>query len=160
MNPRSRIGALILCMIATIGSATAQTPPAKPDPATLAEVRQLLRKAPLIDGHNDLPWQYRKYSNDFSAIDLSRDTRKLSPPLVTDIPRLRAGGVGAQFWAAYVPPVPSGPPAVQALFEQIDVVHQIVAHYPETFELALTAADIERTHRRGKICLLYTSRCV
>jgi len=141
-------------MIATLGSATAQTPPARPDPTTLAEIRQLLRKAPLIDGHNDLPWQYRKYSNDFNAIDLSRDTRKLTPPLVTDIPRLRAGGVGAQFWAVYVPPVPSGPPAVQAMFEQIDVVHQMVAHYPETFELALTAADIERIRRRGKIASL------
>jgi membrane dipeptidase len=154
MNPRSRIGALIFYMIATIGSATAQTPPAKPDPATLAEVRQLLRKVPLIDGHNDLPWQYRGHSNDLSAIDLTRDTHELNSPLVTDIPRLRAGGVGAQFWAVYVPPVPSGPPAVQAMFEQIDVVYQMVAHYPETFELALTAADIERIHRRGKIASL------
>ncbi len=154
MNSRSSIGALILCMIATLGSAAARTPPAIPDPATLAEIRQLLRKTPLIDGHNDLPWQYRKHSNDFNAVDLTRDTRKLSPPLVTDIPRLRAGGVGAQFWAVYVPPVPSGPPAVQAMFEQIDVVHQMVAHYPETFELALNAADIERIHRRGKIASL------
>ena len=64
---------------------------------------------PLIDGHNDLPWQYRKRSNDFSAIDLARDTSKLDPPLVTDIPRLRAGGVGAQFWSVYVPADPRRP---------------------------------------------------
>jgi len=141
-------------MIATSASAAAPAPVPKPDPATLAEVRQLLREVPLIDGHNDLPWQYRKRSNDFSAVDLSRDTSQLTPPLITDIPRLRQGGVGAQFWAVYVPPIPSGPPAVQAVFEQIDVVYQMVAHYPDTFELALTAADIERIHRQGKIASL------
>lgn len=141
-------------MIATSASAADQTPAPKPSAATLAEVRQLLREVPLIDGHNDLPWQYRKHSNDFSAINLARDTSKLNPPLITDIPRLRRGGVGAQFWAVYVPPIPSGPPAVQAVFEQIDVVHQMVAHYPDTFELALMAADIERIHRQGKIASL------
>ena len=141
-------------MIATSAFAAGQAPAPKPDAATLAEVRQLLREVPLIDGHNDLPWQYRKRNNDLSAIDLARDTSKLIPPLVTDIPRLRAGGVGAQFWSVYVPPIPAGPPAVQAVFEQIDVVHRIVARYPETFELALTAADIERIHRQGKIASL------
>ena len=141
-------------MIASSSVATSRPASAQPNAATLAKVRQLLRKVPLIDGHNDLPWQYRTRSNDFSAIDLAGDTRKLSPPLVTDIPRLRAGGVGGQFWAVYVPPVPAGPPAVQALFEQIDVVHQMVARYPETFALALTAADIERIHRGGKIASL------
>jgi len=141
-------------MTATSAFAANQAPVPKPDASTLAEVRQLLRDVPLIDGHNDLPWQYRKHSNDFSAINLARDTSKLNPPLITDIPRLRRGGVGAQFWAVYVPPIPSGPPAVQAVFEQIDVVHQMVAHYPDTFELALTAADIERIHRQGKIASL------
>jgi membrane dipeptidase len=141
-------------MTATSAFAANQAPVPKPDASTLAEVRQLLRDVPLIDGHNDLPWQYRKHSNDFSAINLARDTSKLNPPLITDIPRLRRGGVGAQFWAVYVPPIPSGPPAVQAVFEQIDVVHQMVAHYPDTFELALTPADIERIHRQGKIASL------
>jgi membrane dipeptidase len=141
-------------MIATSGSAADSTLPPRPDAATLAEVRQLLRETPLIDGHNDLPWQYRKRSNDFSAINLARDTGQLTPPLVTDIPRLRLGGVGAQFWSVYVPAIPAGPPAVQAVFEQIDVVYQMVARYPDTFELALTAADIERIHRQGRIASL------
>jgi membrane dipeptidase len=141
-------------MIATSALAADPAPVPKPDPATLAEVRQLLREAPLIDGHNDLPWQYRKRTNDLSAIDLARDTSQLSPPVVTDIPRLRAGGLGAQFWSVYVPPIPAGPPAVQAVLEQIDLVHRMVARWPETFELALTAADIERIHRQGKIASL------
>ena len=120
----------------------------------LAEVRRILRESPLIDGHNDVPWQYRKRSNDFSAIDLRVDTGRLRPPMVTDIPRLRAGGVGAQFWSVYIPASLKGGDAVKAVLEQIDVVHYLVGYYPETFELALTAGDIERIHRKGKIASL------
>ena len=125
-----------------------------PPTKDLQAVRKILRQVPLIDGHNDLPWQYRKLSNDFDAIDLRADTSRLKSPLVTDIPRLRAGGVGGQFWSVFIPATLSGPAAVQAVVEQIDVVHQIVARYPEAFELALTADDIERIHRHGKIASL------
>jgi membrane dipeptidase len=141
-------------MIASSAFAAEPAPTPEPDAATLAEVRQLLRQAPLIDGHNDLPWQYRKHTNDLSAIDLAHDCSKLKPAVVTDIPRLRLGGVGAQFWAVYVPPIPSGPPAVEAVLEQIDVVQRMAARWPETFELALSPADIERIHRQGKIASL------
>ena len=120
----------------------------------LETVRRIFREVPLIDGHNDVPWQYRRRSNDFSAIDLARDTSQLRPALVTDIPRLRAGGVGGQFWSVYVPAKPAGPAAVQATIEQIDVVYWMCARYPETFELALTADDVERIHRNGKIASL------
>jgi membrane dipeptidase len=120
----------------------------------IEQVRKILRETPLIDGHNDLPWQYRKRSNDLSAIDLTIDNRKLNPPLATDIPRLRAGGVGGQFWSVYVPPTLPGPEAVQAVLEQIDVVHRLAARYPQTFELARTADDVERIHRQGKIASL------
>lgn len=122
--------------------------------AEIAGIRQLLRQVPLIDGHNDLPWQFRKYKLNLDAIDLSRDTAKLRTPLVTDIPRLRAGGVGAQFWSVYVPTTPAGPPAVKAVLEQIDLVRRMTARYPSDFELALSAADIERIHRQGKIASL------
>jgi len=120
----------------------------------LEEVRQILREVPLIDGHNDVPWQYRKHSNDFSAIDLASDTSRLQPPMATDIARLRAGGVGGQFWSVYVPTKLEGVQAVQATIEQIDVVHWMCTRYPETFQLALTADDIERIHRQGKIASL------
>lgn len=121
----------------------------------LQTVRQLLKQVPLIDGHNDVPWQYRKRTtNNFSALDLAHDTAALQPAMHTDIPRLRAGGVGGQFWSVYVPTKMSGPEAVQATLEQIDVVHRMCARYPETFELALTADDVERIHRKGKIASL------
>ena len=125
----------------------------KPD-RHLDEVRRILRQVPLIDGHNDVPWQYRKRSNDFSALDLDHDTSGLKTAMHTDIPRLRAGGVGGQFWSVYVPVKPSGAEAVQATIEQIDVVHRMCARYPETFELALTADDVERIHRKGRIASL------
>ena len=120
----------------------------------LAHVRKILRQVPLIDGHNDVPWQYRKRSNDFAELDLSTDLSKLDPPMATDIPRLRAGGLGGQFWSVYVPVSSNGPAAAQTVLEQIDIVHCMVRRYSETFELALTAADIKRIHRKGKIASL------
>jgi membrane dipeptidase len=125
----------------------------KPD-HHVAEARRILWEAPLIDGHNDVPWQYRKRSNDFSALDLEHDTSDLKPSMHTDIPRLRAGVVGGQFWSVYVPVTLSGADAVQATVEQIDVVHQMCARFPKTFELALSADDVERIHRKGKIASL------
>ena len=121
----------------------------------LRRVHTLLREVPLIDGHNDLAWQYRKrVRNRIEKIDLSRNTKDLKPTLHTDLPRMRAGGVGAQFWSVYVPVAYKGSEAVQAVVEQIDVVHRFVNRYPDTLELALTAADIERIHRSGKIASL------
>lgn len=120
----------------------------------LAAVKQILRDVPLIDGHNDVPWQYRKYKASFETIDLSHDTSKLKMAMVTDIPRLRTGGVGGQFWSVYVPATLPGAEAVQATLEQIDVVHRMCARYPDALELALTADDVERIHRQGKIASL------
>jgi membrane dipeptidase len=128
------------------------TPPATP--AQLDEVKKLFRESPLIDGHNDLPWQYRKRGGEMSAIDLTRNTSNLDATLVTDIPRLRAGGMGAQFWSVYVPATMRGSIAVEAVLEQIDTVHRMIAKYTDTFELALTADDIERIHHAGKIASL------
>lgn len=139
---------------AMTASPSLSAPARQPDAATLAKVRRILREVPLIDGHNDVPWQYRKRKATFEQVDLAGDTSQLRPPMVTDIPRLRAGGVGGQFWSVYIPTSLTNGAAIQAVLEQIDVVHRMVARYPETFELALTAADIERIHRRGKIASL------
>jgi membrane dipeptidase len=147
---------LLIFLILAATTSLAQTPtvtPPKPDPQ-LEVVRKLLREVPLIDGHNDTPWQYHLHTNDFIAVDLAHDTSKIVPPMVTDIPRLRAGCVGGQFWSVYVPPTNPGPAALQAVIEQIDVVHQMCARYPDTLELARTAADVERIHRAGKIASL------
>lgn len=126
--------------------------PVQPDATRITHIKKLLREVPLIDGHNDLPWQYRKLGNVMSAIDLNRDTSALK--LVTDFPRLNEGALGGQFWSVYIPPTMLGSVAVRAVLEQIDVVHQMVARYPDKLELALTADDIERIHRKGKIASL------
>ncbi len=117
--------------------------------------RSLLEKVPLIDGHNDLPWTLRQQaSNQLERLDIAGDTSTLDEPMHTDIARLRKGGVGGQFWSVYVPVDLEGPAAVEALFEQIDVVQRFTQRYPETFEMAYTAADVERIHRAGKIASL------
>jgi len=120
----------------------------------IAEVRKILKQSPLIDGHNDVPWQYHKNDPDMSKVDLRSDTGQLKPPWATDIPRLRAGGVGGQFWSVYVPAKLPGPEAVQMVVEQIDIVHQMCGRYSDAFELALTGDDVERIHKKGKIASL------
>ncbi len=118
----------------------------------VARARALHRETPLIDGHNDYPWALREHN---AERDLNRlDIRLPQPKIHTDIPRLRQGGVGGQFWSVYVPATLQGAAAVRTTLEQIDVVHRMVAEYPDTFELATTAADVERIFKAGKIASL------
>jgi membrane dipeptidase len=120
-----------------------------------ARAVEILEKVPLVDGHNDLPEQLRDRVHDrLDRIDLASDTSKLDPPMHTDIPRLRKGHVGGQFWSVYVPTSLKGSEAVQAVFEQIDVVHRMVARYPDVFAMAYTASDVERIHASGRIACL------
>jgi membrane dipeptidase len=119
------------------------------------QVRKILKESPLIDGHNDLPWAYRdNWKNHIAEADLRSDTSKLQKPLHTDIARLKAGGVGGQFWSVYVPVDYKEAKAVQAVIEQIDVVHRVTRTYPEAFEMAYTAADVLRIHKKGKVASL------
>jgi len=121
----------------------------------MKSIAQILSETPLIDGHNDLPWQFRKLSlTGVDAIELAGDTTHLTPPLATDLQRLKAGGVGGQFWAVYVPANLRGGEAVVVLLEQMDRVHRFIARYPESLELALTADDVVRIHGQGKIASL------
>ncbi|MQA77890.1 MAG: membrane dipeptidase [Streptosporangiales bacterium] len=117
----------------------------------LAHARELLRRVPLADGHNDLLYAMRnKADYDFDQIDIAND----QPDLHTDIPRLRAGGVSVQFWSVYVPSSPVSPRAVVKTLEQIDAMHRMVDRYPETFEVAYTADDVERIFAAGRIASL------
>ena len=117
-----------------------------------AQALRILKTVPLIDGHNDIPDAIRERG----GLD-SVDFAVLQPKLMSDIPKLRAGGVGAQFWAAYVPvtTIDSGPhPAVYAL-EQIDLIKRLCAKYPRDLALARTADDVERNFKAGKVsCLI------
>jgi membrane dipeptidase len=122
---------------------------------TPEQARAILETTPLIDGHNDLPWALRqRFGSDVHGVNLTQDQSGLSPPLHTDIPRLRAGGVGAQFWSVYVPASMEPLEAARATFEQIDVVNRMLAAHPDAFEFAATADDVERIHREGRIASL------
>lgn len=144
--------ALALALAGTV-PAPAQT--TAPDPTLVERARKILREVPLIDGHNDLPWEYRqRVKNQLAKIDLRGDTSKLERPLHTDIPRLRRGGLGAQFWSVYIPVSIQGPAAVQTVMEQIDDVHRLAEIYPDTFEVARTADDVVRIHQAGRIASL------
>lgn len=126
-----------------------------PEAATSTRVERILSEAPLIDGHNDLPWELRaRYDARVEAVDLTRDTSKLDRPLQTDIPRLRKGHVGGQFWSVYIPASVTGPQAVELTVEQIDIVRRIVAANPSAFEMASTAADVRRIAKQGKVASL------
>jgi len=117
----------------------------------LDAARALLGRSPLVDGHNDLAWELREAgSQDLGTTDLARPVGFTH----TDLPRLAAGRVGAQFWSVYVPVSLAGEAAVATTLEQIDFVRRVVGRYPDRLELALTAADVERIFAAGKIASL------
>ncbi|WP_200263358.1 dipeptidase [Streptomyces sp. HSG2] len=116
----------------------------------LDEARELLREFPVVDGHNDLPWALRSQVRyDHDARDISRDQ---SGRLHTDLPRLDAGGVGAQYWSVYVRS--DLPDAVPATLEQIDCVRQLIERHPTRLRAAFTAADMEAARAEGRIASL------
>lgn len=119
------------------------------------EAERLLAKTPLIDGHNDTPEQLRElFGNDFSKFDLAALPPEIVAKTHTDIGKLRAGRVGGQFWSVWVDPGLPRHEAVTRTIEQIDTVKRIVARYPETFQMAFTAGEVEAAMKRGKIASL------
>jgi membrane dipeptidase len=112
-------------------------------------VPDVLRAAPVIDGHNDLPMQLRAQRS-YSVEGLDRELAGVQ----TDLPRLRAGGVGAQFWSVYVPSDIPEPDAVVATMEQVDAVYRMVAAYPSDLAIAYTAGDVRQAWADGKIASL------
>ncbi|WP_316523852.1 dipeptidase [Kitasatospora brasiliensis] len=118
----------------------------------LDRARTLLRTAPVVDGHNDLPWAMREQVGyDLGALDLAADQ---SDRLHTDLARLAEGGVGAQFWSVYVPASLAGDHAVSATLEQIDFVRALVERYPDRLRQARTADDMEAARADGRIASL------
>jgi membrane dipeptidase len=118
-------------------------------------VERVLDATPLIDGHNDLPWEIREsYDSWRKPLDLEADTSRLDHPLQTDLPRMKRGGVGAQFWSVWIPNEMKGDEAIRVTLEQIDIVHRMVARYPARLEMASTAADIRRIEKAGRIASL------
>lgn len=117
---------------------------------SLEAARELLREFPVADGHNDLPWALREQVGyDLDARDITGDQ---SAFLHTDLARLRAGGVGAQFWSVYVPS--DRPGAVTATLEQIDCVRRLLDRHPAELRAALTAAEMEAARAEGRIASL------
>src|SRR3569832_230058 len=126
---------------------------AAPVPAESLDARaaRVLTATPLIDGHNDWPDNLREREGEGRwTLDLRSGLEDRQVPYDTDIARLRAGRVGGQFWSVFVSSALPGPEQVKATLEQIALVQSIVARYPDTFELARTAADIRRIHRSGR----------
>ncbi|ATW48821.1 membrane dipeptidase [Streptomyces peucetius subsp. caesius ATCC 27952] len=118
----------------------------------LQRARKLLAAHPVVDGHNDLPWALREHVRyDLDRMDIGADQKGR---LHTDIPRLRTGGVGAQFWSVYVRSDMAGDTAVSATLEQIDIVDQLLERYPADLARALSAEDMEIARDEGRIASL------
>ena len=131
-----------LCILTVTAACTPAEEPMPEDPVERAKA--LHAKVPLIDGHNDLPWQIRRKANrDVWSIDLDQP----QPDFHTDIPRLREGMLGAQFWSVYVPVSMQGTEATRATMEEIDIVYEMIERYPDTFQLATTADEVEALSR-------------
>ncbi len=145
------------CLPILIANALISTavPAAAPAQTPEQRVERVLAKTPIVDGHNDLPWEIRE-SYDFwrKPLDLESDTSRLEPRLQTDLPRMKKGGVGAQFWSVWIPADLKADEAIRVTLEQIDIVHRMVGRYPTRLETASTAADIRRIAKAGRIASL------
>ena len=135
----------VISVAAVLALAAGASPIISQD-ATRARARALLEKAPLIDGHNDLPWTLREqFASDLSRVDL----RQRGATVDTDIPRLREGRISGQFWSVFIPSGLPNPARTQ--LEQIELAHRMIDAYPDTFLYATRAADVERARQQGKI---------
>jgi len=157
--PDSRIIRTVLSLLAGVVSIlllvdarlplAAQTTSTSADDPYLARAKRILKQTPLIDGHNDLPWRIREDSVARGNVD-SYDLRKHTPGQ-TDLDRLRKGMVGAQFWSVYIPGEWRDSGYARVQLEQIDIAREVIAKYPDRLALALSAQDIRRDFKQGKI---------
>ena len=122
-------------------------------------IDRILAATPLIDGHNDLPWEIRsRFGRDVASASLQSDLSHAGVGgamlLMTDLPRLKQGHVGGQFWSVWIPTSTTGFEAVQVTLEQMDLVKRMAVQYPNDLEMAYTVADIRRIHRAHKVASL------
>ncbi|GAA4023909.1 dipeptidase [Sphingomonas swuensis] len=120
------------------------------DPAVQKRIDRILKRTPLIDGHNDLPWALRE-DHGSKTEGLASGTDGWKPPLMTDMARLRTGRVGGQFWSVYIEGTTLGDEAIRTTLEQIDTAHRIIAAYPKDLRFARTADEMEAAHKAGRI---------
>jgi membrane dipeptidase len=142
------VASLIIRSLAMPAAADGQATPPAPD-AALAHARALLRSTPLIDGHNDLPWEIRRAKDhpfDVAAYDLRKPA-----PKHTDLARMQTGQVGAQFWSIYIDGEMKDSGYARVQLEQFDIARRMIARYPDRLAPALTADDIERAFKRHRV---------
>ena len=139
----------VLLLLGSASPLRAQSISAPPEDVYLARAKRILSQTPLIDGHNDLPWRIREDSIARGNVDIY-DLRKHTPGH-TDLDRLKKGMVGAQFWSVYTPGEYRDSGYARVQLEQIDIARRFIAKYPDRLALALSAEDIRRDFKQGKI---------
>jgi membrane dipeptidase len=146
-----RLSLSIALVVGSVATALLAQESPRPPVTLTDEGRKVHFESFVFDGHNDLPWEIRKADSSFDK----RDIRQAQPKMHTDIPRLKQGGVGAQFWSVYVPAETAKKgTALHDTLEQIQLVKTMIARYSDVFEAARTAADVERIVKNGKIASL------
>jgi membrane dipeptidase len=151
-NYTFRIALSLIAIAMSVQSVCAET---VLDEAALVRAKQILERVPVIDGHNDLPWELNDKLGDKALIvDLNGMDGTPITKQQTDIKRLRAGHVGGQFWSVWIPTTVTGADAVKLTMEQIDLVKSFTDRRPDVFAAAGTANDIERIQKSGKIASL------
>ena len=141
---------LFLAALALAASPAVAQQPAI-DARTQARIDRILKRTPLIDGHNDIAEQLAEnYKWNVEGLASGTDGRD-PKPLMTDMARLRAGRVGGQFWSVFIDGTITGDAAIRKTIEQIDTVERMIAAYPSDLEQAYTADDVVRIHKRGKV---------
>ncbi len=138
-------------LLAALLAAAAPAPASAQADPHMEKAMRVLARTPLVDGHNDLPWAIR--GSEAAPHDVHAPAHDLRgrTPFHTDIPRLRKGMVGAQFWSVYIPFEATEEGAARVQLEQIDIAEQMIAAYPDVFEKALTASDVNRIFGAGRI---------
>lgn len=136
----------ILCCVPTLLTAQGG------EDAAMRHARALLASRPIIDGHNDLPWEIRV--NPISKMDVAKYPLRTTAPGQTDFARLKQGGVGAQFWSVYIPGEFPDSGYARMQLEEIDIARRMIAMYPDQLELARSADDIVRIRKSGKVASL------